>query len=60
MLKDVRKPKILTIAIRLIQDLRLDDLFNHIFECDQTQHLIEGVSLSLIIHPLYYGQMRVA
>lgn len=59
-LKQQETSEILTIAIRLIQDLRLDDLFDNIFKGDQAEHLIERVSLSLIIHPLHNGKMRVS
>lgn len=46
-----------TVQISLIQDLWLDDFFNNILQGDDTQNLIERVSLTLIVHPLNYGQV---
>lgn len=46
-----------TVQVGLIQDLRLYDFFNDILQGDDTQDLVERVSLALIVHPLNYGQV---
>lgn len=47
----------LTVQIRLIQDLGLDDLLNDIFQGDNAHHLVEWVSFPFIVHPLHDGQV---
>lgn len=47
----------LTVHIRLVQDLRFDDLLNDILQGDQAQHLVEGVTFTLVVHPLHDGQV---
>lgn len=48
----------LTIKVRFVQYLRLDDLFDDILQGDDAHHLVEGVPFALIIHPLDNGQVR--
>ncbi len=46
-----------TVEIRLVQDLRFDDLFNDVLQRDQTQNLVERISFTLVIHLLNDGQV---
>ena len=46
-----------TVQVRLVKDLRLDDFFNDVLQGDDTQNLVERVSLALVVHPLDYGQV---
>ena len=55
---DNSQGRALTVEVRFIQDLRLDDLLYDILQCDNAHHLVEGVPFSLIIHPLHNGQVR--
>lgn len=50
----------LTAAVGLVQDLRFDDLLDDIFQGNQAQHLVERVSLPLVVHLLDDGHVRVA
>ncbi len=52
--------QLLTVAIRLVQDLRFDDLLNDVLQRDQTQNLVERISFTLIIHLLNDGQVGVS
>lgn len=47
----------LTVHIRLVQDLGLNDLLDDILQGDQAQHLIEGVTFALVVHLLHDGQV---
>ena len=47
----------LTVKIGFIQDLRFDDLLDDVFQGDQSQHLVEGISLPLVVHLLDDGQV---
>lgn len=46
-----------TVQVSLVQDLWLDDFLNNVLQGDNTQNLVERVSLTLIVHPLNYGQV---
>lgn len=50
----------LTVQIRLIQDLGLDDLLNDILQGDNAHHLVERVSFPFIVHPLHDGQVGLS
>lgn len=50
----------LTVHVRLIEDLGLDDLLDDVLQSDQAQHLVEGVALALIVHLLHNGQVGLA
>ena len=47
----------LTVHIRLVQDLGLDDLLDDVLQGDQAQHLVEGVTFALVVHLLHDGQV---
>lgn len=49
-----RKP---TVQVSLVQDLRLDDFFDYVLQGDDSQNLVERVSLTLIVDPLNYGHV---
>ncbi|TNN75285.1 hypothetical protein EYF80_014522 [Liparis tanakae] len=45
--------------VRLIHDLRLDDLLDDVLQCDDAHHLIEGVSVTFAVHPVHHGQTGI-
>lgn len=49
--------QLLTVTIRLVQDLRFDDLLNNVLQRDQPQNLVERISFTLIVHLLNDGQV---
>lgn len=48
----------LTVTVRLVQDLRLDDLLDHVLQRHQTHDLVERISLPFVVHFLDNGQVR--
>lgn len=46
-----------TVEVRLIQDLRFDDLLDDVLQGDDAHHLVEGVALPLVVHSLHDGQV---
>lgn len=47
----------LTVKVRFIQDLRFDYLLDDVLQGDQSQHLVERISLPLVVHFLDDGQV---
>lgn len=45
----------LTVQVGLVHDFGLDNLFNNIFQGDNSHNLIERVPFSLIVDSLHYG-----
>lgn len=50
-------PETLTVQVCFIQYLGLDDLLDDVLQGDDSQHLVEGVTLAFVIHPLHDGQV---
>lgn len=51
---------ILTVQVRLIHYLRLDDLFYDVLQGHDAHHFVEGVSLPLTVDPLHHSQVGFA
>ncbi len=49
-----------TVEVRLIQDLRLDDLLDDVLQGDDAHDLIERVALALIVHSLHDGEVGLS
>lgn len=47
----------LTVKVRFIQNLWFYYLLDHVLKGDQPQHLVERISLTLIVHLLDNGQV---
>lgn len=48
---------LLTVEVSFIQDLRLYDLLDDVLQRDDARHLVEGVALTLVVHPLHDGEV---
>lgn len=57
--RDINKLK-LTVKVWLIQNLWFYYLLDDVLKGDQTQHLVERISLPLIVHFLDNGQVRLS
>lgn len=49
-----------TVQVRLIHNLRLDDLLDDVLQGDDAHHFVEGVSLAFAVHPLHHSQVGLA
>lgn len=47
-----------TVQVRLVHNLRLDDLLDDVLQRDDAHHFIEGIALPFAVHPLHHGQVR--